>query len=226
MNTPERFSLAEAAKVLGISVPTARRLIFKKELTAVKVMVGDKARWEIPVHEVFKLQELSHHEQFTPEALAELAQPANTSKVEAFTNPSPSFTNTSLNEAQEAIVNGPLPPPEASVPLAAHLAALELASKQIDRLSEQADRLQIKADQADRMRISLEHQLQQYQAALSTQAESLAEERALRMTLEARQVLETKTAPAELESLKIDTPAANKSWGSRVKRWLGIKTGT
>ena len=225
MNTPERFSLAEAAKHLGVSIPTARRMVFKGGLSAVKVMVGDKARWEIPVHEVFTLQKRSHREQFTCEALSELAQPAILLQDEGFVNASPPSANASVNEGKEATLNRSFQTPDASVPLAAHLAAIELASKQIDRLSDKADRLQLKAEHAERMRFALEHQLQQYQAALSSQAESLAEERAMRLTFEAR-AKQTELATTELESLKVNMPTATKSWGHRVKRWLGLRTGT
>ena len=239
MNTPERFTLAEAAKNLGISVPTARRMVFKGQLSAVKVMVGEKIRWEIERDEVFTLQARSLQpspEGFTPEALTELAKLDNSvhmnaslkaSEVEAFRDPLKlASVNTSeveafTNPVKLASVNAS----EGAVPLAAHLAILELASKQIDRLSDKADRLQLKAEQAERMRFALEHQLLQYQAALSSQAESLSEERALRMTLEAQKVSKVESS-TEIESLKIDMPTGSKSWGTRVKRWLGIRTGT
>ena len=225
MNTPERFTLAEAAKNLGISVPTARRMVFKGQLSAVKVMVGEKIRWEIERDEVFTLQARSLQpapEGFTPEALTELAKLDNSVHLNASLKASPSEAfRDPVKLASNASVNAS----EGAVPLAAHLAILDLASKQIDRLSDKADRLQLKAEQAERMRFALEHQLLQYQAALSSQAESLAEERALRMTLEAQKDSKVESS-AEIESLKIDMPTGSKSWGTRVKRWLGIRTGT
>lgn len=75
---------------------------------------------------------------------------------------------------------------ERSVPLEAHLAALELAGKQIDRLSDQCQEERLRANQAERFKMALEGQLAQYQRALSESAESLAQERALRATAEAR----------------------------------------
>lgn len=43
----ERFTLAQAAKILGIWVPTARRLIFSEKLRGFKkVIKGEKERWQ------------------------------------------------------------------------------------------------------------------------------------------------------------------------------------
>lgn len=80
-----------------------------------------------------------------------------------------------------------------SVPLQAHLVALELARTQLERaqswLDEERQRALMAQQmvlQAERSKVGLEAQLSQYQRVLSEQAESLAEERALRLTLESR----------------------------------------
>lgn len=107
------------------------------------------------------------------------------------------------------------------IPLVAHLAALDLARSEIDRLHLQMDRAQAEArsdlaeerrrteqaertrEQAERARMALEFQLQQYQTALGEQAASLAEERALRVAAEARA---KEARMSELEKPVLVTP--------------------
>ena len=79
------------------------------------------------------------------------------------------------------------------VPLQAHLSALNFAKEQLERTQQWLDEERQKAQfaqqlvlQAERSKVSLESQLAQYQRVLSEHAESLAEERALRLTLQAR----------------------------------------
>jgi len=103
-----------------------------------------------------------------------------------------------------------------SVPLSAHLAALDLARVQLEHLQRQAEEAQRQVLSAERAKMSLEVQLGQYQRVLAEQAESLAEERAKRLTLEAKGV--TPELPAV--ELKMDTTASQGGWGQRVKRWL------
>lgn len=83
--------------------------------------------------------------------------------------------------------------PVMSVPLQAHLVALELARTQLEKaqlwLDEERQRALMAQQlvlQAERSKVALESQLSQYQRVLSEQAESLAEERALRLTFESR----------------------------------------
>lgn len=113
------------------------------------------------------------------------------------------------------------------VPLAAHLAALEFAERRLaeerarsEEAARRLDEVERRADQAERSRLALEWQLQKYQAVLAESAESLAEERALRMTLEAK----TKTAEPKVE-LRMATSVREKGWGQRLKTWLGLRTG-
>ena len=126
-------------------------------------------------------------------------------------------------------------PLQAVVPLAAHLAALELANGQLDRLQHQVDvererwqkteeiveHERRRADQAERARLALEWQLQKYQTALSEQAESLAEALALRKVAES-QLAQQQPPPEELpvESLsveKLKTGRQKKSWSQRIR---------
>lgn len=83
--------------------------------------------------------------------------------------------------------------PVSTVPLQAHLSALEFAKEQLERtqtwLDEERQRAQMAQQlvlQAERSKVVLESQLAQYQRVLSEHAESLAEERALRLTFQAR----------------------------------------
>lgn len=120
-------------------------------------------------------------------------------------------------------------PPEASnapeqsaqVPLEAHLAALELAERQIERMQSQCADERRRAEQAERARLALEFQLQQYQSALSEQAESLIEAQALRRTAEIRlQELEREPDPEPEAVLPLDNlkvASSRRSWGQRLR---------
>lgn len=119
-----------------------------------------------------------------------------------------------------------------TVPLAAHLAALDLARVQLEYLQRQAEVSQRVALQAERAKYSLEAQLSQYQRVLAESAESLAEERAMRLVAEAK-TLELAANESKASSLEestpitahtlatlIDTPTKRRGWGSRLKVWL------
>lgn len=116
-----------------------------------------------------------------------------------------------------------------NVPLEAHLAALEMARTQLDRayaqMAEERQRSEEsrqQAERAERSRLALEWQIQKYQGVLSENAESLAEERALRQQAEARLLQDQESLP--LENLKVDTPTpTRKGWGHRLRGWLGLK---
>lgn len=112
-----------------------------------------------------------------------------------------------------------------TVPLAAHLAALDLARVQLDYLQRQAEESQRVALQAERAKYSLEAQLGQYQRVLAESAESLAEERAMRLAAEARtlELAANESTPAAAPTLVApltDTPTKRRGWGSRLKVWL------
>lgn len=196
----ERFTLAQAAKALGVSVPTARRLIFSKKLHGFKVMKGDKERWEVLKSEVFSLK----HSGFDSQA-------ENASKPgdKAFCHKEKHSQNASPVNASE------------SVPVQAHLAALELVS----RLHGQLEEERRQREQAERSKMAMEWQMQQYRSALAEQAESLAEAQAMRRVAEARLNAEDE-APAlpppvvPLEHLKLGK-SDRRSWGQRLRAWIG-----
>lgn len=105
-----------------------------------------------------------------------------------------------------------------TVPLQAHLSALELAKSQLERtqswLDEERGRVEFAQQmvlQAERSKIALEVQLSQYQRVLSEQAESLAEERALRLTWQARSE-ESATANEAEEELRRHNESQRLLW--------------
>lgn len=198
----ERFTLVQAAKALGVSVPTARRLIFSKKLRGFKVMKGDKERWEVLKSEVFSLKRSGFDGNVE-------------SSTEARNKPSVSRESPSENASP---VNA-----SESVPVQAHLAALELVS----RLHGQLEEERRQREQAERSKMAMEWQMQQYRSALAEQAESLAEAQALKKVAEARleatvempQVPEPPVLP--LDHLRLGR--TEKSWSQRVRGWLGLR---
>lgn len=215
----ERFTLTQVAKLLSVSVPTVRRLVFSGKLRAAKILVGDKMRWEVPRDEAFRLQrELTIGDaRVTHEALYERAEVTEEKRS--------SSTSTEENM------------PSRSVPIEALTAALEFAERRIAEerhraleAQDQAEQLRqhlnserSKTLQAERATIALETQLAQYHRALTDSAESLAEERAHRKTAESRlEAMVIEPSPVPLESLKTSTPTSKRSWGQRVRGWLGM----
>jgi len=193
----ERFTLAQAAKVLGVSVPTARRLIFSEKLRGFKVMKGDKERWEVLKSEVFSLKRSGFAEN-------------TAASSESVTRPSSKKKNASPLNTSEA------------VPVQAHLAALEM----VNRLHGQLEDERKQREQAERAKLAMEWQMQQYRTALSEQAESLAEAQALKRVAEARLEASTESQLEEpavpLEQLKL-AKGRPKTWGQRVRKWFGLK---
>lgn len=119
-----------------------------------------------------------------------------------------------------------------SVPLSAHMAALDLARTQMESLQRIVDESQRQLEEshrvalsAERAKLSLEVQLGQYQRVLAEQAESLAEERARRLAAESK-IQEPPVAPVPEVELKVATPVRAQGWGQRLRGWLlGTKTG-
>ena len=214
----ERFTLSQAAKELGISIPSARRLIFKGKLQGFKVKKGDKERWELLRSEVFRLKhsEVNIAEAFTQEP------DENWSELKATHTPKAS-------EGFEAF--------EQSVPLAAHLVAIELARDQIahlQRLFEESQRMMLHAERTKTaIEAQSQHQIAQYQRVLAESSESLAEERAMRLAAEAKALelaaIESKkealeesapATPVDLVATVAASPTKRRGWGSRLKVWL------
>lgn len=214
------LTVLETAKILGVSGQTVRRLIQRKSLSARQSVGPHGLRWEIARAEVLRflqaqnLEQQPQQPQQKPQQEPPQAQQPQQILVEVIKGASakewPSESSVEVNRQE------PQQPPQAqqeaqqpqqAVPLAAHLAALQL----VERLHQQLDQERQRADQAERQRLQMEWQMQQYQVALSDQAESLAEERALRMTAEAQRAQEPN------QDLKLSTPARSPSWGQRLR---------
>jgi len=222
----KHFTLAQAAKTLDVSIPTVRRMVLSEKVRAIKVMIGDRPRWEIPYEEVVRIR----HDR---ESWAELPVKQNEAIYEASQKPSEEKVREANSEdftklnASESVTNANQ---LLHIPLNAHLAALELANtlqRRTENLQEQVDEAKSRAELAERQKLALEFQLRQYQVALSDQAESLAEERARRMALECKE-----RGPLKFETLNLDLkvapPAAkdaSSGWGRRLREWLGLRTG-
>lgn len=234
INPNNPLTLIEAAKLMGVSSQTVRRLIQREVLAAQQSVGPHGLRWEIDRADLLRYLEATRGGQ----------QPLSTAGVDHYQHPHnpntdpPQNAHTEVNNPYQPVDHGqqepqqPLSPPQQdqSVPLAAHLAALELARAQLDHLQRQAEEAQRAVIQAERAKISLEAQLGQYQRVLSEQAESLSEERARRMALEAAKVQAEQVAlpPLGLPEVEPKITPSNPGWGGRLRSWLGLgkkKTG-
>jgi excisionase family DNA binding protein len=56
MNDEKSFTLSQAAEILGISIPTIRRLVSTGRLKAEKQLVGDRLCWRVHKEEVVRFQ--------------------------------------------------------------------------------------------------------------------------------------------------------------------------
>lgn len=224
INPNNPLTLIEAAKLMGVSTQTVRRLIRREILTARQSLGPHGLRWELDRADLVRYLEVNRGGQ----------QPLSTAGVDPYQHPNnpnsepPQNPNTSAVDHGQRVDNGQhpgqQPQHDQAVPLAAHLAALELARAQLDHLQRQAEEAQRQVLQAERAKISLEAQLGQYQRVLSEQAESLAEERARRMSLEAAKDLATaaEVQPMPLPDVEPKLTPTNPGWSGRLRRWLGL----
>ena len=95
--------------------------------------------------------------------------------------------------------------------------AFQTINKALERASQAEQRLEravARAEATERQSQALHFELRSYQRVLTEQVDSLAEERAHRLTLEQQQ-------------LKLDTPKSGRlSWPDRWRRLLGLKSST
>ncbi|MEI2652870.1 MAG: helix-turn-helix domain-containing protein [Microthrixaceae bacterium] len=240
------LTLIEAAQFLGVSTQTVRRMIQRKTLMAKQFPGPHGIRWEIERVEILRyletvknLGQAPHEPQqigVEPVGLADaivvgeqvnigansigvdhgqhlnqLGQ--NREGVVEFAN------GAVIGDGGNVVVNSPpVDHGQQVVPLAAHLAALELLGNLQSELAE-ARRL---ADQAERAKMALEWQMHKYQVTITDHAESLAEAQAMRKVAEARlEARDCSTAEIPIQNLKV-AGAERKGWGSRLRSWLGI----
>lgn len=189
------LSLKRVAEAIGVSTPTARRLVATGKLPGVKLMVNDRLCWKV------KPESLQNYLSAGSEPLRE-AKKKSMRSGNVGKSASPDFfqgTN--------------------SVPLDTHKSALEtarLALERLERIESLAEEQRTRADLAERQKFALEMELRQYQAALAEQSESLVEIRAERQAAEMRLREMTIELPLKIETHR-------PSFGQRFKSWLGLK---
>ncbi len=191
------LSLKRVAEAIGVSTPTARRLVTSGKLPGVKLMVNDRLCWKVK-----------------PESLRNYLNAESEPQGEAKKKPM-----RSRNVAKPASMD--FSQGTNSVPLDTHKSALEtarLALERLERIESLAEEQRTRADLAERQKLALEMELRQYQAALSEQSESLAEARAEKQAVEL-QLAQQLAPPPEL--LKVETH--RPTFGQRVKGWFGFK---
>lgn len=192
----ELLSLKRAAEALGVSAPTARRLVSLGKLPAAKVMVGDRLCWKV------KPESLKSYLEAELEARKALPGPEPRQKP----------AERMASSAASQFAN--------SVPLETHQSALDTARLALERLQyleSQVEQQRSRADLVERQKYALEMELRQYQAALAEQSESLAEARAKKQAAEIRlEQLATPELPLKLETHR-------PTFGQRVKGWFGLK---
>lgn len=225
INPNNPLTLIEAAKLMDVSTQTVRRLIQREVLTAQQSLGPHGLRWEIDRADLLRYLETTRGGQ----------QPLSSPTVDRYQHPNnhatepPQNPNTKPVDHYQCVDDGQQEPQQPStpqhgqsVPLAAHLAALELARAQLDHLQRQAEEAQRAVLQAERAKFSLEAQLGQYQRVLSEQAESLAEERAHRMALEVSKARVEMPLPPSLPEVQPKLASTKPGWGGRLRRWLGL----
>ena len=212
INPNTTLTLIEAARLMGVSTQTVRRLIQREVLTAQQFLGPHGLRWEIDRAELLRYLEATRGGQ----------QPLSPADVDPYQHPHNPNTEPQQNTNRSTVDHGQHPYHDQPVPLAAHLAALELARAQIDHLQRQAEEAHRMVIQAERAKFAVEAQLGQYQRVLSEQAESLAEERARRMSLEAAKAQAEIVPPLALPEVQPKLNSSKPGWSGRLRRWLGI----
>ena len=202
----ELLTYSEAAALTGLTNKTLQRHVKKGILEAVETPVGKRIPKEALIPYLGLQRDNEGQDQGTPDE--------DTQDQER----TPETPQEDLGGTEEDRWSSQSP----SVPLAAHLSALELARAQLEYLQRQAQEAQHQALVAERAKMSLEVQLGQYQRVLAEQAESLAEERARRQHLEASVAKETPALPEvhNVNDLKTDIQTPKRGFGYRLGRWL------
>ena len=163
------YTFLAASKLAEVDVKTLRRHLAKGRITAVNTPFG--LRLTLETIQFY----LGQVESSSPVPNEGKSGPMVTSPV--------SLQGTL--EASEGIqVSSVVSSP--TMPEDGFIKALVVLEKQLDRVTNLFEAERQRADQAERSRMAIEGQLAQYQRALAESAESLAEERAKRVTAEAK----------------------------------------
>jgi len=199
-NSPLNLTLPEAAEALGVSLATARRLVRSGKLKAIKVQHEDRSRWEVTQDAITEFNLNPGSERASNER-ASRVQKERTSTEPEFTPELDSNTPVGLIQA--------------------HLAALAL----VERLQQKIEDDQRRFETLARNQGAMQQELAQSQRALTETAESLAEERAHRLTLEAQKMQEETAIELPQVQPRQDIETPKKGWGARIKRWIWGRTG-
>ena len=210
----ELLTFQEFADLAGISPKTVQRHVAKGKLQVHETPLGRRlSRTDVDSYLLLQPDNTGQQETGRPDLSGPHQTPADS------VLDSPGQVHEPVQERFHS------PDSQLAVPLAAHLAALELAARQLDQERERSDRAQLRMEQAERAKLELQFQLQRYQTVLSEQAESLTEERALRQSAETKLSSVNQPTP-ELQSFQepvLSTPAPRKrgfwAWlrGNRAK---------
>ena len=223
----ELLTYTEAAELTGLTNKTIQRHVKKGALEVVETPLGKRIPRSALEPYLGLRRDSEGQGQEDPDEDTETLQGHVFEEVE-------DVSGTAKDSPGQAVHYGPYE--GVSVPLSAHLAALDLAKTQLEFLQRQSEESQRVAMQAERAKYSLEAQLAQYQRVLAESAESLAEERAMRLVAEAK-AAEVPVSPSndlvvpalpvdQAAPVLLDTPTRRRGWGSRLKGWLlGEKTG-
>ncbi len=198
----ELLTFTEAAAFAGVSSKTIHKHVKQGKLAYVDTPLGKRIQKELllPYRDLLGTNENGWEAPGTPEreekeTFGSTWEPVGANQWEGS---APEYT---VREGEGTSVS--------TVPLQAHLSALELAKSQLERtqawLDEERERVQLAQHlvlQAERAKIALEVQLTQYQRVLCENAESLAEERALRLSWQAR---------SEELKTQVETPSVNEA---------------
>lgn len=216
----------EAAQVAGISVKTIHRHISRGKLETVDTPMGKRISQDSLAPYLRLRRDLPEQEGTDEDARERTVEDQDGRLTGQEETP----------QETEVDREGRFRTQSDTVPLVAHLAALELAQKALERAEQRfesqlksAEEQRNRAEFAERQRLALEFQLQQYQLALTEQSEALAEARAEKKAAQA-QLAET-TVGAEVvykdnvQSIdvapRISMP--KPSFGQRLKNWLGLR---
>jgi hypothetical protein len=215
------LNLREASQQLGISVTTLRRKVSRGQMSARITVIPSGERWEISRSEIEKAL-LARDRASGLETLHGGPPGAPPSSGDSPRGP---------GESPKISRGGsPVGPPSSGDPGAVVAAALALSNRLLDELAaERQGRILDRqlAEREQRRIESLSMELQSYKRVLGEQAQSLAEERAMRLAAEQKADVAVPPLPESPMNI-LPSPVTKRNSGgwSRFKGWLGLKTET
>ncbi len=245
-----RLTLRQAAKELGVSLPTIRRMVERGQLPGELHPGPFGDRWEIPQTALRPLKARGEVVEAAHPEAGEVADPPQGEAGDAGVAPQaevgevPDPPHGEAGDAGEAVQAEAGEAPEAArsvvgevaeAPqrevgetglLALHARALEVASKALDRARELEAHLASEQElrlRAERQTIQMAAELSQYRRALTETADSLAEERARVRTLELAGGDRTPPQAPSPQDVIESLPlrdASRPGWGRRLRKWL------